>query len=343
MGDYQVPGDNKVKLCLVTDAWEPQVNGVVTTLTNLVHQARKSGWEVMVLHPGMFFSVKAPGYPGVSLSLPYGLREKIEEFDPDHLHIATEGPLGIAARYSFRRETYTTAYHTQWADFLWRMLHVPKAMTWKGICWFHQHGKVMVPTPSIAAELISHGVKSDVAIFGRGVDLGNLQPSLSHASTARPRLLSVGRVSKEKNLGAFCQLDPSKYDLVMVGDGPMLPELRSKYPHITYLGMLHGSDLADQYVLADCMVFTSKHDTFGLVIIESQVLGTPVAAYPVPGPIDVILPETGAMDTDIEQAIQHALLLDRQQCLETAREIYSWQQAWHQFRGNLVEHHEKNG
>jgi glycosyltransferase involved in cell wall biosynthesis len=332
-----------MKLCLVTDAWEPQINGVVTTLTNLVHQASQDGWEVMVLHPGMFPNTRAPGYPSVSLSLPYGLREKIEEFAPDHLHIATEGPLGIAARYSFRRETYTTAYHTQWADFLWKMLKIPRALTWKAICWFHQHGKVMVPTASIAKELVSQGVKSDVVLFGRGVDLSKLMPCVVHAKNAKPRLLSVGRVSREKNLEAFCELDPEKYDLVMVGDGPLLPELRAKYPHVTYTGMLRGSDLADQYVMADCMLFTSRHDTFGLVIIESQVLGTPVAAYPVPGPIDVMLPETGAMDEDLEKAVERALLLDRDQCARTAKESYSWQRAWEQFRDNLVNHQEKNG
>lgn len=328
----------KQKLCIVTDAWSPQVNGVVTTLTNLVEQAKRNGWEVLVLHPGMFKNFSAPRYKEIKLSIPYKLKQKIKKFNPDHLHIATEGPLGIAARISFRRISYTTAYHTQWAGFLYDILKIPKSLTWWYVRWFHQHGKVMVPTPSIQKELIENGVKSEVVLFGRGVDLSKLKPTVQHIKTNKPKLLNVGRVSVEKNLDVFCNLDPNKYDLTVVGDGPYLKELKQRYPHIRFTGMLFGEQLANEYIMADCMVFTSVKDTFGIVIIESQCMGTPVAAYPVNGPIDVIVAETGTMDKDINKAIENALLLNREKCSKTVRNIYSWDLAWNQFKSNLVKH-----
>jgi glycosyltransferase involved in cell wall biosynthesis len=329
------------KLCIVTDAWWPQINGVVTTLTNLVREAEADGWEVVVIHPALFPNRPAPGYPEVQLCWPWGVRGMVRKFAPDHLHIATEGPLGLMARISFRRWALTTAYHTQWAHYFKRLFHIPESLTWRFVRWFHQHGKVMVPTPSIRTELIAQGIKSEVVLFGRGVDLENLNPYIAHTANPRPRLLSVGRVSKEKNLDAFCELNHHKYELIMVGDGPYLPELRRRYPQVTFLGMLQGADLANEYIKADCMVFASHTDTFGLVMIEAQCLGTPVAAYPVKGPVDVILPETGAMDPDINRAISAALLLNRGICAKIAQARYNWPAAWRQFRANLVDHEDQ--
>ena len=326
------------KLCIVTDAWLPQINGVVTTLTNLVHEAEADGWEVLVIHPGLFPNRAAPGYPEVQICWPWGVRGMVRKFAPDHLHIATEGPLGLMARISFRRWSYTTAYHTQWAHYFKRLFRIPESWTWNFVRWFHQHGKVMVPTHSIRAELIAQRIKAEVVLFGRGVNLDNLKPYISHTTNAKPRLLSVGRVSKEKNLEAFCELDSEQYDLVMVGDGPHLAELKRAYPAVQFMGMLQGTDLANEYIRADCMVFTSHTDTFGLVIIESQCLGTPVAAYPVKGPVDVILAETGSMDADINSAIAAALVLDREICAKTAQDRYSWPATWRQFKANLVDH-----
>jgi glycosyltransferase involved in cell wall biosynthesis len=328
----------KQKLCIVTDAWSPQINGVVTTLTNLVQQARDDGWEVLVIHPEMFVGISAPIYKEVKLCWTFGLKKKIKEFNPDHLHIATEGPLGLAARISFRREQYTTAYHTEWADFLNDLFGIPKTITWAFIRWFHSNGKVMVPTPSIRDELIKEKIKAEIVLFSRGVDLSYLTPTVKHKKNTVPRLLSVGRISIEKNLDAFCSLDHKKYDLVVVGDGPYLKKLKSKYPTVSFLGMLRGSDLANEYVKADCMVFTSVKDTFGLVIIESQSLGTPVAAFPVKGPKDVILPETGVIDDDIDLAITSALKLNRKKCSQIAKKTYNWKQVWTNFKNNLVKH-----
>lgn len=333
-------GNNQLekRLCIVTDAWNPQINGVVTTLNNLVKQAELDGWTVLVIHPGLFRGFAAPGYPEIRLSIPFGIDRMIKEFAPDHLHIATEGPLGLVARILFKRKTYTTAYHTQWAPFLHDMIRMPRSLTWMFVRWFHSQGKVMVPTESIRRELIKQGVKAEVVIFSRGVDLEKLKPTIKHKINKKPRLLSVGRVSVEKNLETFCELDHEKFDLIMAGDGPHLSKLREKYPWVVFKGMLSGTDLANEYATADCMVFTSKKDTFGLVIIESQCQGTPVAAYPVNGPIDVILPETGIMDDDIMTAIERALMLDRNQCRKVAKKRYSWKGAWEQFKKNLVSH-----
>ena len=329
------------KLCVVTDAWLPQINGVVTTLTNLVREATAAGWEVLVIHPGLFPNRAAPGYPEVQICWPWGVRGMVRKFAPDHLHIATEGPLGLMARISFRRWSYTTAYHTQWAHYFKRLFRIPESWTWNFVRWFHQYGKVMVPTASIRQELIAQRIRAEVLLFSRGVDLSKLNPYITHAANVKPRLLSVGRVSVEKNLDVFCSLDHTKYDLVMVGDGPYLQTLKRKYPWVQYLGMLQGVDLANEYARADCMVFTSHTDTFGLVIIESQCLGTPVAALPVKGPIDVMLLETGVMDHNIDEAIASAVLLDRDRCAAVARERYNWTAAWAQFRSNLVEHEDE--
>jgi len=329
----------RTRLCIVTDAWHPQVNGVVTTLSNLIEQATNDGWDVLVIHPGLFYNIPAPGYSEVKLSWPYGLKQMIKDFKPHHLHIATEGPLGIRARISFRNKTFTTAYHTNWPQFLKNILKVPEWITWKFIKWFHGNGKVMVPTKGIKEELEQYGVGESVVLFGRGVNLDNLKPSIKFKqSKGKPRLVCVSRISKEKNLDAFCKLSPNKYELLVVGDGPYKHELINRYPWVYFSGVLKGQQLANEYINADCFVFPSKTDTFGLVMIESQCLGTPVAAYPVNGPLDVILSETGAMDDDIEKAIESALKLDRNICRTKAREIYNWSTAWKQFKSNLIDH-----
>jgi len=332
----------RTRLCIVTDAWTHQVNGVVTTLTNLVEQATNDGWDVLVLHPGLFKNYSAPGYPEIKLSIPLGLKKMIRDFAPHHLHIATEGPLGIAARISFRKRTFTTAYHTKWPEFLNDIFYIPIKLTKKFLRWFHHNGKVMVPTESIRQELIKDNIGKEVVLFSRGVDLSNLKPYIKHGTNKKINLLCVSRLSKEKNLDVFCGLDPQKYQLVMVGDGPYRDELIKKYPHVYFTGVLKGTDLANEYVKADCFVFPSVKDTFGLVMIESQCLGTPVAAFPVPGPIDVVNQYTGVLNTDINIAIEQALKVDRVLCAKTAQELYNWKFAWKQFKDHLIEHEDDN-
>jgi glycosyltransferase involved in cell wall biosynthesis len=329
----------RTRLCIVTDAWLPQVNGVVTTLTNLVEQAEKDNWEVLVIHPGLFKNIPAPGYSEVRLSWPYGLKQKIKDFKPHHLHIATEGPLGLRARISFRNNTFTTAYHTNWPLFLKNILKIPPVITWKFVKWFHANSKVMVPTQGIKEELESYNVGESVVLFSRGVNLDNLRPRITHIpSDRKTKLICVSRVSKEKNLDVFCNLNQKKYQLTLVGDGPYLEELRQQYKWVKFTGMLKGSDLADEYINSECFVFPSLTDTFGIVMIESMCLGTPVAAFPVNGPKDVIIPGTGVMDTDIDSAIEKALMLNRGKCMNAARAKYNWTSAWNQFKFNLIDH-----
>lgn len=323
-----------LRLCIVTDAWN-QMNGVVTTLTNLIKEAEADGWEVLVIHPEMFFNIELPFYKDIRISFPFRLKKIINDFSPTYLHIATEGPLGLCARLGFRRQFYTTAFHTQWAPILKDILNIPETWTWKFLRWFHSQGKVMVPTLTVKNQLISKNVGTEVVLFSRGVDLN---PSVHRIKNTKPRLLSVGRISKEKNLEDFCSLDSTKYELIMVGDGPYLETLKRKFPNVEYKGAKFGTDLANEYALADVMVFTSKKDTFGLVIIEAQTLGTPVAAYPVSGPLDVIVKETGAMSDDINESIAQALTLDRDICAKKACEMFSWKSAWNQFKRNLVNH-----
>lgn len=329
-----------MKLCIVTDAWLPQVNGVVTTLTNLVREAKADGWEVLVIHPGLFKSIPAPFYPEIRLSFAFGLKQMIRKFNPDHLHITTEGPLGLAARISFRNKTFTTAYHTQWAGFLKDVIKMPEWITWKFIKWFHGNGKVMVPTLSIGEELEKRDIGESIVLFSRGVDLSYLKPSVKHKKNKRPVLLYVSRASKEKNIDYFCNMS-NMFDaqFIFVGDGPYLQELKDKYTNIIFKGKLLGQDLANEYVRADCFVFPSVKDTFGIVIVESQCLGTPVAAWPVSGPIDIIENGiTGITDTNLLTAVKEAIKLDRKACQKYARNKFNWKAAWQQFKGNLVEH-----
>jgi glycosyltransferase involved in cell wall biosynthesis len=329
----------RTRLCIVTDAWLPQVNGVVTTLTNLVEQAEKDNWEVLVIHPGLFKNYSAPGYPEIKLSWPYGLKAMIKDFKPHHLHIATEGPLGLRARISFRNNTFTTAYHTCWPEFLKNIFNIPESITWRYVKWFHGNNNVMVPTDGIRSQLYRKNVSKNVSLFSRGVNLENLKPTISHRpSDQKIKLLCVSRISKEKNLDAFCSLNPKKYELVLVGNGPYFDELKKKYPWVYFLGTLKGRDLANEYVNAECFVFPSLTDTFGLVMIEAQSLGTPVAAFPVNGPIDVILPETGVMDKDLDTAIEKALMLNRNKCMNATRNKFNWPSAWKQFKLNLIDH-----
>lgn len=329
------------KLCIITDAWHPQVNGVVTTLENIIKQARLDGWEVFVIHPGLFHSISAPRYKEVSLAYPRGMIKMIRNFNPDHLHVATEGPLGLCARIAFRKKIYTTAYHTQWDDIAKDLIGLPKFITRMYIRWFHEHGQVMVSTKSVENYLMSINVKARIKYLHRGVDLDKQKVTKKIIRGDKPVLISVGRVSKEKNLDIFCKLDHTKFDLVLVGDGPMLDQLKENYPHVRFTGALYGSDLANEFASADCMVFTSKKDTYGLVIIESLCNGTPVAAYPVTGPIDIIDDNFGAIDNDIVIAIQKALLTDREKCATIAKNKFTWKSVWEQFKINLVDFEEK--
>ncbi len=310
-----------MRIVLVTDAWEPQVNGVVRTLRSISTELERLGHEVALLAPDRFRSFPCPTYPEIRLALtgPEAVGRLIESERPDALHIATEGPLGLAARrWCLRHDhAFTTAYHTQFPDYIQSRSGIPATWTWRFIRWFHAPSSaVLASTPTIRRTLQAHGIPH-VRHWGRGVDLAcfhpDHEPPPAFVGLPRPIQLYVGRVAVEKNLEAFLETrHPGTR--VIVGEGPALERLKRHHPDALFVGALSGDQLAATYAHADVFVFPSRTDTFGLVMIEAMACGTPVAAYPVPGPIDVLTPATGCMDEDLEAAIGRALTLDRKIC-----------------------------
>jgi len=329
-------------ILVITDNTPDQINGVVTTFRNLETQARADGYEIQYIHPGLFCHVSCPGYPEVKLSWPRGLGKKIRDIAPDHVHIATEGPLGLAARLWLDRQAwrYNTSYHTRFPEFVREIYGIPTAVAYCYLRWFHKHsGRVLTTTETMVQELRAHGFDGDIRAWTRGVDRDDLMPSREWPHPrqfgSRPRVLYVGRVSREKNLEALCDLSP-EFHIDIVGDGPYRVELEREYPQVHFLGYRRGSALADCYAQADVFAFPSRADTFGIVMIEAMSLGTPVAGYPVPGPQDVIEPGvTGYMDEDLGRAIRLCLGLDRDR-IRTDAERWTWHHCWCIFRDNLI-------
>ena len=328
------------KILVVTDNLRTQINGVVTTFKNIESHARADGFDIVYLDPGQFPHCSALGYPEVKLSWPRGIGKKIQAMDPDHIHIATEGPLGLAARLycDSRGLKYNTSYHTKFPEFLKKMYHVPESLTYWYMRWFHKHsGRVLTTTSTMVDDLRRHGFYCDIRAWTRGVDRDIFQSSLRKEKlTGRPILLSVGRVSKEKGLDDFCGLDYPGATKVVVGDGPYRAELQERYPDVCFAGAKTGRELAEYFASADVFVFTSRSDTFGVVIIESLAVGTPVAAYPVPGPIDIIENGiTGHMSEDLKASIDVCLGLPRDR-VEQVSLKWTWAQCWEIFKKNLI-------
>jgi len=326
------------KILVVTDNLRDQVNGVVTTYKNIETRAILDGYSVVYIDPGQFHYLSCPGYPEVKLSWPYKVGEKIKEMDPDHIHIATEGPLGVTAKlYCDRnRYKYTTAYHTKFPEFLKKIYRIPEWITYRFVRWFHYRSvRVLTTTQTMVDDLRSHGFNGYIVPWTRGVDRDLLKPTINHKKNSNPTLLYVGRVSKEKNIEDLCRLQ-DRYDIEIVGDGPHREYLYRNYPRVKFLGYQQGSELANSYSRADVFVFPSRTDTFGIVIIEALAMGTPVAAYPVPGPTDIIDQGiTGSLNQDLEQAIEICLKLDRDRVQE-ASQRWTWEKCWKIFKHNLI-------
>jgi glycosyltransferase involved in cell wall biosynthesis len=328
-----------MKVMIVTDAWRPQVNGVVRTLTTTRRELEAMGHEVDILSPLEFRTLPCPTYPDIRLSLLPGsaVARRIRDYAPHALHIATEGPLGLSARHYAMRHglPFTTAYHTRFPEYVQARIGIPLAWTYRFLRWFHGPSRaVMAPTPKVKADLEAYGF-GNVVLWSRGVDLDVFR--LQHAerlNTAPPIFLYVGRVAVEKNIEAFLELDlpGSKW---VAGDGPAMARLRAKYPEVNYLGVLEQRELAEVYASANVFVFPSKTDTFGLVLLEAMACGLPVAAYPVTGPIDVLGDSSaGVMHDDLREACLAALNIGR----STARahaERFSWRAATEQFVSHL--------
>ena len=331
-----------MRIAIVTDAWDPQVNGVVRTLQSVRAEVERMGHKVLVISPDLYGSVPCPTYPEIRLALASArsVGQRIADFGAEAVHLATEGPLCLAARRWClgRGRPFTTAYHTQFPDYVSKRTGVPAAWLWRYIRWFHGSAEaVLVSTPSIRRTLQAHGI-TQVKPWGRGVDLATFNPDASapaqFAFLPRPIQLYVGRVAVEKNLEAFlgCAAPGSK---VVVGDGPARAELERRFPDARFLGPMSGRALAGAYAGADVFVFPSRTDTFGLVMIEALACGTPVASFPVSGPIDVLTPEVGAMREDLDQAIADALTRDRAACAAYGRS-FSWEASARQFLDALV-------
>jgi len=334
-----------MKILIVTDAWEPQVNGVVRTLKSTRRELEKMGHVVDLLTPLEFRTVPCPTYPEIRLSLWPGrhVAERIRGSAPDAIHIATEGPLGLAARaHAIRhRLPFTTAYHTRFPEYVRARFGVPLSITYRFFRWFHGKAEaVLVPTRVVKDDLEAFGFAPDrVVMWSRGVELDLFKPgpSMAHDLT-RPIFLYVGRVAVEKNIEAFLALDlpGSKW---VAGEGPLLAKLKAEHPGVRFTGVLGQVELASLYNAADVFVFPSRTDTFGLVLLEALACGCPVAAYPVTGPIDVIgdvrdQSAAGALDEDLRTAALRALGIDRKAARAHA-ERYSWEACTRQFLQHL--------
>ena len=328
-----------MRIAIVTDAWAPQVNGVVNTLKATRRQLRANGHAVLMVTPENMRSYCCPTYPEIRLAYkPYGkVASALDDFDADCIHIATEGPMGLAARrYCLNRGLdFTTAYHTRFPEYLRARFHLPLALTYRWLKWFHGPAKaVMVPTPRMQDALEQSGFKN-VVQWSRGVDTNYFTPgSREEATLKRPLYLYVGRIAVEKNIDAFLKMDlpGSKW---VIGDGPMREELERKYPDVRFLGAKPHEALPAYYSCADVFVFPSRTDTFGLVLIEAMACGVPVAAYPVEGPIDVVAHgKSGILDADLTRACFEALKLNRAVVRDHAL-CYSWSAATQQFLQHL--------
>jgi 1,2-diacylglycerol 3-alpha-glucosyltransferase/glucuronosyltransferase len=316
-----------MKILIVTDAWHPQVNGVVRTLSHVAREAQAIGVDIEFLNPDQFRTLPMPSYPEIRLALAGtgSIERRLERVRPDAIHVATEGPLGHAMRRVCLRRSlpFTTSLHTRFPDYLAERLPVPERwtteVTWAWLRRFHAPGAaVLAATPTLASELMTRGFKN-VKLWPRGVDAGLFHPRASvNFNLPRPIFLTVGRLAVEKNLEAFLALDLPGTKLV-VGDGPARTTLARKFPEAVFIGSRHGEALAEAYAAADVFVFPSRTDTFGLVLLEALASGVPVAAFPAAAPRDVIgQAPVGVLDDDLRRACLGALECSREDCRDFA-------------------------
>lgn len=329
------------RILIASDAWHPQINGVVRTLERLGRHLPEFGASAIMLTPEGFRTLPCPTYPEIRLTIaaPGSIARKLDQIDPDHVHIATEGPIGFAVRRWClrRRRVFTTSYHTRFPEYLAARLPIPVGWTYAMLRGFHNSGAgCMVATRSMEQELSERGF-NNLMRWSRGVDAQIYRPDRDRdvLPLPRPIYLYVGRVAVEKNIGAFLDLDlPGSK--VVVGDGPALEGLRRAHPEVAFLGAKVGTALADIYAASDCFVFPSRTDTFGVVMLEAMASGLPVAAFPVAGPRDVVGGTgAGVLDEDLRAAALAALDIPREHCRAVALQS-SWQAATRQFLDNVM-------
>ena len=341
-----------MKIALATDAWHPQVNGVVRSLSTTVEHLRSRSHEVIVIEPSLFWTVPCPTYSEIRLALACasGVHRILDAEAPDAIHIATEGPIGWAARNWCRKRgrAFTSSFHTRFPDYVSVRSGVPTSWGWAVMRRFHGPAeRTFAVTPALKFELETRGL-GPIHHWPLGVDLDQFHPGVpphpAMADLPRPVMVNVGRVAVEKNIEAFldCPVEGSK---VVVGAGPALAALKARYPAVLFLGAKHGAELASAYAAADVFVFPSRTDTFGLVNIEALACGLPVAAYPVPGPADILgidgrgmnegTARIGALDEDLAKAICLALTADRRAAVAEASH-YAWDRCTSRFLAGLA-------
>lgn len=329
-----------MRIAIITDAWQPQVNGVVQTLTKTREELINSGHNVLPITPLNRRTMPCPTYPEIRLSImpARSVTRELDDFEPEGIHIATEGPLGMAARrYCIKRQRpFITSYHTQFPEYLRARAPIPIAATARALRWFHDAAeRTLVPTEKIREKLCARGFRN-VVIWSRGVDSSLFNPTKSvDYKWPRPIWIHMGRISVEKNIEDFLNLELPGTKVV-IGDGPDRARLEKRYRYCRFLGYKFGAELAAHLAGGDVFVFPSKTDTFGLVMLEAMGCGLPVAAYPVDGPVDVVRHgETGILDFDLRRACQRALKLDPADCRKFA-EGRSWANSTAQFEKHLV-------
>lgn len=329
-----------MRIAIATDAWEPQVNGVVTTLKQTRDELERQGHQVLMITPEGRRTIPCPTYPEIRLTLfaRRSVARDLAEFEPTCVHIATEGTLGLAARRYCKRlkVPFTTAYHTQFPEYLRARFPVPVSWTVAALRWFHGPAvRTMVPTDGIRKLLENRGF-ANVVLWSRGVATDVFKPDEPvNYEYDRPVWVYVGRVAVEKNIEAFLELE-LEGSKVVIGDGPDRERLVDKYPDCNFLGYKFGRDLARHLAGADVFVFPSRTDTFGIVMLEAMACGLPVAAYPVAGPVDVVRNgETGILHDDLRLACNEALALDCNAAVRFA-EKRSWQRCTEQFASHLA-------
>jgi glycosyltransferase involved in cell wall biosynthesis len=328
-----------MRILIATDAWRPQINGVVHSLEQMAQAARETGVEIVFLTPQGFPTIPMPTYPDIKLALASwgAVARRIEAARPDHIHVATEGPIGLAARHYCRAagRLFTTSYHTRFPEYIAQRTPIPERWTYAALRRFHAPAAVvMAPTPTIRDELTRRGF-ARVKVWSRGVDHQTFRPRAARVlDLPRPIFLSVGRVAVEKNLGALLDLDlPGS--TVVVGDGPARAGLERRYPRAHFLGSRTGEALAEIYASADVFVFPSRTDTFGIVLVEALASGLPVAGFPVAGPLDVIGDSgAGVLGEDLRAACLAALGISRERA--RAHSLgFTWRESARQFLDHI--------
>lgn len=332
-----------MRLLIATDAWRPQINGVVRSLEYMAAEAPHFGVEVAFLTPERFRSFPMPTYPEIRLSLagPGRVARIVDEIRPTHLHIATEGPIGLALRIACSRQGrgFTTSYHTRFPEYVSARTPIPESWSYRALRRFHWGSRaLMVSTPSLERELVARGFRN-IARWTRGVDTTLFRPRGERVLDGPfPIFLYVGRVAVEKNLEAFLSLDLPGTKVV-VGDGPARSELERRYPSARFLGALTGEALARVYASSDVFVFPSLTDTFGIVLLEALASGLPVAAFPVTGPTDVIGSSgCGVLKADLREAALEALAIPRERC-RAYGETFTWKESARQFFSTIEAAH----